>query len=151
MLPVLSGVPQGSVLGPLLFLIYINDIPDSIEFASIYLFADDAKLLKAIASSMDELQVDNDLQAFNTWGNDWLVRLNALKCMSVRFGGGSSSDPHIYEVQGDVLQSTTSCRDLGVMVCSDLTWSAHINNIFSRAYRSLNLIDAILQHLFLCS
>ena len=140
MLPVLSGVPQGSVLGPLLFLIYINDIPDSIEFASIYLFADDAKLLKAIASSMDELQVDNDLQAFNTWGNDWLVRLNALKCMSVRFGGGGSSDPHIYELQGDALQSTTTCRDLGVTVCSDLTWSAHINNICSSAYRSLNLI-----------
>ena len=95
------------------------------NFASIYLFADDAKIVKAIVNSMDELQVDSDLQAFSTWGDEWLIKLNALKCMSVRFGGEQSNDPHVYTVEGVTLHSSTSCRDLGVMVCSALTWSTH--------------------------
>lgn len=89
---------------------------------------------------MDELLVEKDLQAFSNWGDDWLVKLNTLKCTSIRFGSGKFCDPHIYKISGEPLQSLTSSRDLGITVCSDLTWSSHIDSICSKAYKSLNMI-----------
>ena len=77
-LPVVSGVPQGSVLGPLLFLIYIDDIPTAISCSSIYLFADDAKVVKSVASE----RLQDDLKSICGWNIDWKVFLNAPICTS---------------------------------------------------------------------
>ena len=77
---VMSGVPQGSVLGPLLFLIYIDDMPTAISYSSIYLFADDAKFVKSVALENDCMRLQDDLNSICGWNVDWKVFLNAQKC-----------------------------------------------------------------------
>ena len=67
MLPVKSGVPQGSILGPILFLVYINDLPDCIQNSKCFLFADDTKLLKSFRDTRDEILMQDDLNALSLW------------------------------------------------------------------------------------
>ena len=82
-LPVLSGVPQGSIVGSLLFLVYINDLPNSIDFASVYLFADDTKFIKSIlansANTSDPL-LQSDIDLLVAWCKLWKLSLNTDKC-----------------------------------------------------------------------
>jgi ribonuclease P/MRP protein subunit RPP40 len=78
-LPVTSGVPQGSVLGPLLFLIYINDIPDVVNNL-VKLFADDSKLLSVIKSCSDETILQDDLNKLVDWSETWRMNFNKSKC-----------------------------------------------------------------------
>ena len=84
---VISGIPQGTILGPILFIIYINDLPEICEeFARIYLFADDAKLFKHISCNEDHKALQLGLKALQDWSNTWLLKLNILKCKTVFFG-----------------------------------------------------------------
>ena len=76
---VLSGVPQGSVLGPLLFLLYINDMDDSIK-SSLLKFADDTKVLRKIYSEEDNTQLQKDLDSLVKWSQDWQMTFNTDKC-----------------------------------------------------------------------
>ena len=83
-LPVLLGVPQGSILGPLLFLIYIDDIPAGIHHSLVSIYTDDTKLLKPISSVTDELQLQSDLRSLDSWCDSWCLRLSPSKCFSLR-------------------------------------------------------------------
>jgi len=139
-LSVVSGVPQGSVLGPLLFLIYINDIPDVISSCKIFLFADDAKLVKPITCSNDSLHLQNDLDALNGWSEQWKIFLNALKCALLHFSLKKQDSPVTYEVNESTIKCCTTYRDLGILVNSTLSWSDHIDKICSKAYRSFFVI-----------
>ena len=78
---VISGVPQGSILGPLLFLLYINDLPEAIK-SKVFLFADD---LKMIANPFDKEVVDDDLRSLEIWENTWLLKFNTAKCKVLHF------------------------------------------------------------------
>ena len=78
-LPVISGVPQGSILGPLLFLIYINDLPSCIQYSTPYLFADDSKLIYAI-SKFNTNHLQSDINSINQWCNTWKLVINPSKC-----------------------------------------------------------------------
>ena len=82
--PVVSGVPQGSVLGPLLFIIYINDLPEYIKHCKVRLFADDCVLYRPIFNHNDTLLVQADLHALESWSKDWLMNFNASKCHSMK-------------------------------------------------------------------
>ena len=81
--PVVSGVPQGSVLGPLLFIIYINDLPQHIKHSKVRLFADDCVLYRPIYDNNDTALLQQDIHSLQIWSQDWLMNFNALKCYSM--------------------------------------------------------------------
>ena len=139
LLPVRSGVPQGSILGPLLFLVYVNDIPNITTFSHTYLFADDTKLLQSISSTTDSFNLQQDLDSLTSWCDTWKLRLNTSKCVALRFSLSSTSLP-TYIIDNQPIKSVTSHRDLGVVVNSSLSWSEHIHTICNKAYQSLHLI-----------
>ena len=82
--PVLSGVPQGSVLGPLLFVIYINDLPDIVK--SDLLFADDTKISHQVSTPEDANLLQEDLKSLSKWAGTWLLEFNADKCHVLTLG-----------------------------------------------------------------
>jgi hypothetical protein len=76
---VTSGIPQGSVLGPILFVIYINDMPEMVE-SSTYLFADDTKIFREIREEKDEKMLQADLDSLQSWSDTWLLQFHPNKC-----------------------------------------------------------------------
>ena len=76
---VTSGIPQGSVLGPVLFLLYINDLPDNVT-SNVYMFADDRKIYRPMTSHEDTTILQNDLDCLQSWSAKWLLNLNLHKC-----------------------------------------------------------------------
>ena len=133
---VTSGVPQGSVLGPLLFTIYINDLPDMIS-SICKLYADDSKLF---ASNAVELQ--QDIHAVTSWCNTWLMRLNASKCHILHIG---KHNPHVVyhvdtaEGRAELTVSKTE-RDLGVEVSETLHVGEQVHKAASKANAMLGLM-----------
>ncbi len=91
LLPVSSGVPQGSILGPLLFLVYINDLPDCVRSAKIHLFADDTKCSHQISSPSDINLLQADLDRLHQWSVKWSLSFNELKCIVLQFRNDPSS------------------------------------------------------------
>ena len=84
-LPVISGVPQGSILGPLLFLIYINDLPSCTTYVNLFLFADDTKCLKSITTPVDTTLLQSDLDSPSEWSLKWKLSFNELRCFLLTF------------------------------------------------------------------
>ena len=138
-----SGVPQGSILGPLLFLIYISDLPECINYASCRLFADDAKLLKSVITSNDCSQLQLDLTSLEQWCNTWRLNLNQHKCTHLRLSlSNQASLPQtaVCKVCGTTHESVTNQRDLGVIVTNNLSWSPHYGKRCQKACNALHLI-----------
>ena len=120
---VLSGVPQGSVLGPVLFLIFINDLPENIR-SSVRLFADDCVLYRNIESPMDCQIVQDDLNSLAQWDTDWQMKFNVAKCHSM---GVTRHHPvkHIqfdYTLHQQRLEQVQSAKYLGINISDDLYW-----------------------------
>ena len=80
-----SGVPQGSILGPLLFLVYVNDLPRLIT-SHVFLFADNTKLIQSISTLADHAQLQTDLDNLAKWCDAWQLNFNANKCKVIHFG-----------------------------------------------------------------
>ena len=94
MAPVTSGIPQGSVLGPILFVIYIDDMPEIVdEKSEIFLFADDTKVFRRIESDADILQLQNDIDNLVKWSETWLLRCHPDKCVSMTISNRRSDPP----------------------------------------------------------
>ena len=139
--PVLSGVPQGTVLGPLMFLLYVNDIGAKVSpQTSIKLFADDCLLYRTINSVEDERQLQQDLDTMIEWSNTWLMRFNAAKCHLIKITRQRKYLSTKYNINGSKLQEVSHLPLLIVELSSDLTWKTHICNITSKANRILNLL-----------
>ena len=148
LLPVRSGVPQGSILGPLLFLVFVNDIPSIISFSELYLFADDSKLQNRSSSSS---HLQEDIDSLVAWSKDNSLFLNPHKCAAIRFSL-SGSVCHSYTVDDTAIPTPESHRDLGIMVRGDLSWTDHYSHICSKAYsvlymirRSFSTVDVIVK------
>lgn len=116
-LHVTSGVPQGSVLGPLLFLIYINDIDSGVS-SKISKFADDTKLGGKALTIGDCEDIQKDLDNLSAWSEKWLLKFNKDKCKVMHVG--SQNLKHNYKLQGSNLLKVEEEKDLGVIVKSDL-------------------------------
>ena len=132
-----AGVPQGSVLGPLLFLIYINDIADNLESLT-RLFADDTSITH---SSLDigqlETNVNTDLSKLNDWSEKWLTTFNPSKTELLFISNTLSADTLTINFKGTVLQPVTSHRHLGVSISSDGKWTQHIENIYESCMKKV--------------
>jgi len=135
---VLSGVPQGSVLGPVLFLIFINDVSSTcIGQAKLKLFADDVKLYTSFnvdVSNCGDLQQSLDL--LSSWVNSWQLNINISKCSVLPIHHKSKSRPsipHPYFINGSQLSNSSSVTDLGILVNSHLTFNHHVSNILTKA------------------
>ena len=135
-LPVISGVPQGSILGPLLFLVYINDLPDKLSLSKVLLFADDAKCFLPISSRADCLSLQH-LSLLANWSSSWKLTFN---CSVVHFSRGQASAILSYSVNNTINSTADSQKDVGVIMSSDMQWRSHYLVIIPRAYRMLRLI-----------
>lgn len=137
--PVLSGVPQGSVLGPCLFLIYINDMPDSL-ISNVRLFADDTIVYLTISSLTDCHTLQSDLQKLEQWEQEWLMSFNPDKCEIIRITRKQKPIIFDYVLHNQILQSTENAKYLGITLTKDLSWNKHINTITNKANSTLGFI-----------
>ena len=129
--PVLSGVPQGSVLGPLLFLLYINDLPDCVK-SIVKLFADD---LKMIVSPFEFCNTQLDLNALHVWESKWLLKFNLEKCYVLYLG---NHNPHnVYNLSGTVLNATKEEKDLGILFNDKFNFNDAISALVTKAKSTL--------------
>ena len=144
-LDVLSGVPQGSVLGPILFLIFINDLPKCTN-CPVCLFADDSKIYCRVprANSNDPKleganeKLQRDLQELENWANKWKMSFNVNKCKIMHLGYQNAE--HEYELNNTILSKSTEEKDLGVLIDNDLKFTRHIKGIVAKANRMIGLI-----------
>ena len=133
---VASGVPQGTVLGPLLFLCIINDLPSHVT-SSVRLFADDCLLYRVIRSIADHIALQKDLDSLQKWAKTWGMKFNASKCYTLRVTRSKKPSQHFYQLMGLVLQEVEHNPYLGVMLQHNMKWSVHINRISGRANSTL--------------
>ncbi len=138
-LPCTSGVPQGSLLGPTLFLIYIDDMPLNLE-SDVKLFADDSKVYRAVRSHVDEDTLNRDLAKLATWSARWLLRFNESKCVVLTVQPQHRDNVPRYTLNGVYLQPVTEQKDLGVIITSDLKPTTHINKICAKSRSKIGLI-----------
>ena len=140
-LPVLSGVPQGSNLGPLLFLFYVNDLPKSTSNNTIVtMFADDTKCHCSLQHPDVNKILQSDLDKITVWCHDWKMSLNQSKCGVVHFSRSQQPKPSQYTLLGKPIKPTCSQKDLGIITTSDLKWKKQILEMSSKANRMLGCV-----------
>ena len=136
MAKVLSGVPQRSILGPLLFTIYVNDLPQSIS-SSIFMFADDTKLVRSIQSIADHILLQADLDCLLKWCERWQLNFNISKCKLIHYGKNHGFGE--YYMNGHPLTSVDHHKDLGVTFDCYLNFHQHTSEVASKANRVLQI------------
>ena len=144
-LPVTSGVPQGSILGPLLFLLYINDLPTVLSPETLVaIFADDTKIYRKITNPNEALALQSDINALHNWSQTWGLKFNSTKCTVLTIKRRDHAYQHPYTMDNQPLARTNDMTDLGININSKLRWNNHIDNITSKATQQLWLIKRTL-------
>ena len=132
---VLSGVPQGTVLGPLFFIIYINDINNVINHCRIKIFADDSKLIKSVNNLEDKNLMEEDIKSVMDWAKNNKMELNKLKFQLLQHGNNNDlKTPYKIDQQVEIQKSKT-VKDLGVNISENLSFDEHITKITNEAKR----------------
>ena len=143
-IPVTSGVPQGSVLGPLLFTMFVNDIP-SVVLSPTFMFADDTKIFHFIRNRDDHATLQNDLNLLYDWSVRWQLKFNISKCKHVHFGPVHQFGS--YYLNGIEIDSVESQKDLGILFDHQLKFHLHTTDVAAKANRLLGLIRRCFDHL----
>ena len=142
--PVTSGVPQGSVLGPLLFVIYINDINTNIT-SDIRLFADDTIIYRMIHTTADTARLQDDINTLAKWSYDWQMEFHPAKCNVIRITRARKPIICEYKLYGSTLEAVSSTKYLGVNLTSDLRWNQHTQTVRNKAAGTLRFLQRNLQ------
>jgi hypothetical protein len=134
-----SGVPQGIVLGPLLFLLFINDLPSVIS-STIRLFAENFLLYRRIRTTEDHAILQRDMDNLQQCENNKLMRFNPDKC-EVLIATNKKSPIHSeYTIHGQVLNQTDSAKYIGLNIHKSLSWDSHIDKITKKANSTLTFL-----------
>ena len=118
-----SRIPQGNVLGPTLFIIYINDLPDKIS-SFVKLFANDTTLYSVVNNKTDEDILQKDLDLLIDWSDKWLLKFNKTKCKHLHFGNNQVKK---YKLGNLEISQTENEKDLGIIIDNSLKFQNHIN------------------------
>ena len=142
-----SGVPQGTVLGPLMFLLFINDIHENLD-STLRLFADDALLYRSINTMNDTIILQNDIDKLVSWSKTWQMQFNVTKCHTMKISRKKEPVLIDYYINGQKLSPVKNHPYLGVMLSNDLRWNSHVENIVAKANKSLGFVR---RNLYPCS
>ena len=134
---VMSGVPQGSNLGPLLFLIHINDLPETLSNSNKLLFADDLKIYKSIRSINDCRDLQEEINNLVSWCVTNDLSLNIRKCSVVTYTKRKTPYDYQYKIVNETINRVNVVKDLGVMYDSQLTFTKHLDYTINQAHRNL--------------
>ena len=137
--PVVSGVPQGTVLGPILFLIFINDLPSEL-LCPTRLFADDCIVYSKIRNKQDQVALQRDLDTLSQWERRWGMEFHPQKCSVLTCTRSVKPRSYAYTLKGHTLEQEHSSKYLGVDLTSQLSWDIHINRITKKASSMLGFV-----------
>lgn len=135
-----SGVSQGSNLGPLQFIIMMNDLPKVVRDANCLMFADDLKLSLAVKEYDDCGRLQNAIDSVATWSKENLLQFNIKKCVTITFSRAHRPIMHSYKIDGMPMVRVTEVKDLGVTLNAKLTFRDHIIKCCKKAYRNLGFL-----------
>ena len=140
-LPVTSGVPQDSILGPVLFSLYVNDLPDAIKSSHVAMFVDDTKLFKInIKSVPDSEMLQSDLRHLETWSEESGLKFNETKCKTQCLTRKLTPVMYNYELNNEILIQTECEQDLGVFLDKNLTWKRQVYEQSAKTNKLLGYI-----------
>ena len=144
---VLSGIPQGSILGPILFTIFINDLPDSVV-SICKIFADDTKIYN---TADKHCEIQNDIDKLLEWSSIWNLHFNAGKCNMLHIGRKNPQCQYtmVNPISGErtVINTCNFEKDLGVTFDSNLIFDQHIQNSINKANKMIGIIKRTFMHM----
>ena len=146
---VTSGIPQGTVLGPLLFVLYINDLPDLTQ-SDTFLFADDIKIFRSIINTNDQDILQQDITTIEKLSHDWMLTLHPDKCTHMEIGKNNVGENQYYTTMNNVtttIDTHDKQKDLGVTFDSKLTFDQHISQVVNEATKMTKIIRRSFQFL----
>ena len=137
---VTSGVPQGSVLGPVLFVCFINDMPGLVS-SFVHIYADDTKISREVSCEMDADVLQNDLNELIKWSKTWQLGFNSSKCKVMHIGNNTSVHSYVMKDENTVnLEGVNEECDLGIWFDKHLKFSIHVGHVVEKANKTLGLI-----------
>lgn len=136
-----SGVPQGSHLGPLIFILTINDVDCVINDSMISVYADDKKIYRKISSPSDSILLQQDLNRFSIWCQKNFLELNVSKCQAITYSRKRSPlPPRTYFINNETVTVVDSLCDLGILCDKELNFRSHITTSINRANSALGFV-----------
>ena len=138
--PVTSGVPQGSILGPILFLIFMNDMPQYTKHSQVRLFADDTIVYLTVTAVDDCEKLQEDLKRLEKWEEEWQMEFHPAKCNVLRITRKKSRVMFRYTLHDHILEEVPSAKYLGITISNDMSWNKHIDQTSSKANRKLGFL-----------
>ena len=141
---IISGVPQGSVLGPLLFLVLIDNLTDTNITSNIGIFADDTRIVKQIAEEVDASNLQSDLDSLYDWAKQNNMEFNGTKFQAIKYGRNLNlKDLYNYENSDctEPIEDVDSTRDLGIEMSDDGSFTKHINKIIKKVKKKMGWIN----------